>query len=344
MSDLAEGNILEVKGLKKFYPIEKGLFKKVVGNIRAVDNVNFKIKSSETLGLVGESGCGKTTTARAVLRALEPTAGEIYFRTSDNNIVDMAKLNKKQLRKVRCDMQMIFQDPYSSLNPRMPVSEIVGEFLTAHGWNKRDTRKRVAELLELVGLDPKYMNRYPHAFSGGQRQRLGIARALSLNPSLIVADEAVSALDVSVQAQILNLMKDLQDKLGISYLFIAHDLSVVRYICDKVAVMYVGKIVEIAKTDELFVHPKHPYTSGLLEAIPDADPHIEWKATLKGEVADPSKKSRGCVFEPRCKYSKDICKEKEPILKNTDSKTEHKAACHFANELKLKNVVGELSL
>ncbi|MFW5981002.1 MAG: ABC transporter ATP-binding protein [bacterium] len=343
MSDMAENNILEVKNLKKYFPIEEGFFRKVTGHVRAVNDVSFKIGQGKTMGLVGESGCGKSTIAKVILRALDPTAGEILFRTSDDRIVNMAELNKKELRNVRRDIQMIFQDPYSSLNPRMPVSEIVGEFLTAHGWKKQRVRNKVAELLELVGLDAEYMNRYPHAFSGGQRQRLGIARALSLEPSLIVADEAVSALDVSVQAQILNLMKQLQDRLGLSYLFIAHDLSVIRYICDKVAVMYVGRIVEIAETDSLYQNPKHPYTSGLLGAVPDADPDINWTPTLEGEVADPSQEIKGCIFEHRCKYSENICKEKRPLLKEVAGENEHQAACHFAGELKLTNVTGEIS-
>lgn len=234
---------------------------------------------------------------------------------------------------------MIFQDPYSSLNPRMPVLDIVGEFLIAHGWNKDDTRERVAELLDLVGLEPRYMTRYPHAFSGGQRQRIGIARALALNPSMVVADEPVSALDVSVQAQILNLIDDLQERLGLTYLFIAHDLSVIRYICDKVAVMYVGKLVEVADSDTLFSDPYHPYSSGLLAALPDADPHSDWKAVLTGEVADPSEDIQGCTFAPRCDFAQTICKKKEPSLKKVEQSNKvHRVACHRAEELELLGI------
>ncbi|MCX7841006.1 MAG: ATP-binding cassette domain-containing protein, partial [Anaerolineae bacterium] len=262
---MADNKLLEVKNLKKYFPIRKGFFRKTTGYVRAVDDVSFFINEGETLGLVGESGCGKTTVARCILRAHVPTSGSILFRTKDGNVVDLAKLSRAELRPLRPQMQMIFQDPYGSLNPRMTLFDIVGEPLYVNGMTDRKQRvERVAELLRLVGLRPEYMQRYPHAFSGGQRQRIGIARALALNPRLVVADEPVSALDVSVQAQILNLMLELQEKLGLTYLFVAHDLSVVKHISTRVAVMYVGRIVETAPTEELFYAPRHPYTDCLL--------------------------------------------------------------------------------
>ena len=334
--------MLQVENLKKYFPIEKGSFNKVTGYVKAVDDVSFRVKQGETMGLVGESGCGKTTTSRVILRALEPTSGKILFRTVKNGIVDMAVLKKNELKKIRKDIQMVFQDPYSSLNPRMPVLDIISEPMTSHGWKKKDCKDRVGELLELVGLNPKYMQRYPHAFSGGQRQRIAIARALALNPSMIVADEPVSALDVSVQAQVLNLLNKLQEEMGLTYLFIAHNLSVIRYICDSVAVMYVGKLVEVGETESLFENPCHPYTSSLLSAVPDPDPHQQgWlEETLGGEVADPSKDISGCAFAPRCKYAKEICRQERPILKNVDKDLSilHQTACHRVEELQLKGV------
>ena len=331
--------ILEVKGLKKYFPIEKGFLRRVVGYVRAVDDVSFSILTGETMGLVGESGCGKTTVARAILRALEPTGGSILFRMGDGRVVDMATLDRDRMKSVRCNIQMIFQDPYASLNPRMPVLDLVAEPLKAHGWKRKRYEERVAELLNLVGLDPRYMRRYPHAFSGGQRQRIGIARALALSPSLVVADEPVSALDVSIQAQILNLLEEMQDRMHLTYLFIAHDLSVVRYICDRVAVMYVGKLVELADTEQIFAGPLHPYTSALLSAVPDLDPHREWLGeTLSGEVADPSKHFVGCRFAPRCRYAIGICSEVEPPLEDkSGGKAEpHYAACHRSGEIELQ--------
>jgi peptide/nickel transport system ATP-binding protein len=287
---MREDALLEVRGLKKFFPIQKGLLRRVVGHIRAVDDVSFFVRPAETLSLVGESGCGKTTTARCVLRALDPTAGEVLFRAGDGSIVDVASVPRGRLRPLRREMQMIFQDPFSSLNSRMTLLEIVGEPLEVNGVaNRQERTDRVAELLRLVGLRPEYMRRYPHAFSGGQRQRIGIARALALNPRLVVADEPVSALDVSVQAQILNLMVELQERLGLTYLFVAHDLSVVKHISDRVAVMYVGQMVELAETETLFANPKHPYTAALLSAIPDPDPRARRKRTRirRSGVAPP---------------------------------------------------------
>jgi peptide/nickel transport system ATP-binding protein len=277
---IREDALLEVRGLKKFFPIQTGLLRRVVGLIRAVDDVSFFVRPAETLSLVGESGCGKTTTARCVLRAIDPTAGEVLFRAGDGSVVDVASVPRGRLRPLRREMQMIFQDPFSSLNSRMTLLEIVGEPLEVNGVSNRQERTdRVAELLRLVGLRPEFMRRYPHAFSGGQRQRIGIARALALNPRLVVADEPVSALDVSVQAQILNLMVELQERMGLTYLFVAHDLSVVKHISDRVAVMYVGQMVEMADTEVLFANPKHPYTAALMSAIPDPDPRARRKRT-----------------------------------------------------------------
>lgn len=337
MTKKKEKPILEVNGLKKYFPIEKGFLKRVEGHVRAVDDVSFKVYQGDTLGIVGESGCGKTTTARLVMRALESTDGEILFTTDKGKTVDMTKLDKRELKEVRRDMQMIFQDPYSSLNPRMPILDIIAEPMLANGWKRKDCEERVGELLELVGLQPKFMRRYPHAFSGGQRQRIGIARALALNPRLVVADEPVSALDVSVQAQILNLLMELQEKMGLTFLFIAHDLSVIRYICNKVAVMYLGRIVEIADTEDLYTRPLHPYTSGLISAVPDADPKREWLyEAISGEIED-SLGHQGCAFAPRCKYAEEKCLEEVPVLRMM-SDAEHGVACHRAEELSLKGV------
>ena len=330
--------LLEVKGLKKYFPIRKGLLRGVVGHVRAVDDVTFSIAKGETLSLVGESGCGKTTTSRCILRALTPTAGDINYRTNANRTVNLAKLPKSELRLLRREMQMIFQDPYSSLNPRMTIFDIIGEPLLVNGMrdtNKR--RERVKELLDLVRLPQAYLNRYPHAFSGGQRQRIGIARALALNPALIVADEPVSALDVSVQAQIVNLLLDLQNELGLSYLFVAHDLSVVKHVSDRVAVMYVGRIVEVANTRELFHTPKHPYTEALLSAVPKPDPRLRsQRIILEGEVADPSNPPSGCYFHPRCRHAIDRCKSETPQLEELSPN--HWVSCHRARELTLNGV------
>jgi oligopeptide/dipeptide ABC transporter ATP-binding protein len=332
--------ILEVRHLRKLFPIRKGLLQRVVGHVRAVDDVSFHIGRGETLSLVGESGCGKTTTSRCILRAVTPTSGEIRFRTEAGNVVDVAALPKGELRPLRRQMQMIFQDPFSSLNPRMTVADIVGEPLLVNGVGDRERRRaRVRELLDLVGLPGAYLNRYPHAFSGGQRQRIGIARALALNPALIVADEPVSALDVSVQAQIVNLLLELQDRLGLSYLFVAHDLSVVKHVSDRVAVMYVGKIAEIADTESLFNAPKHPYTEALLSAVPIPDPRLRSnRIVLRGEVADPSNPPSGCYFHPRCRYATERCRTDTPQLEEVAPN--HWASCYYARELSLEGVSG----
>ena len=330
--------LLEVKGLKKYFPIRKGLLRSVVGHVRAVDDVTFSIAKGETLSLVGESGCGKTTTSRCILRALTPTAGDINYHTNANRTVNLAKVPKSELRLLRREMQMIFQDPYSSLNPRMTIFDIIGEPLLVNGMNDTSKRReRVKELLDLVRLPQAYLNRYPHAFSGGQRQRIGIARALALNPALIVADEPVSALDVSVQAQIINLLLDLQNELGLSDLFVAHDLSVVKHVSDRVAVMYVGRIVEVADTRELFHSPKHPYTEALLSAVPKPDPRLRsQRIILEGEVADPSNPPSGCYFHPRCRYAIDRCKSETPQLAELGPR--HWVSCHRASELSLNGV------
>ena len=330
--------LLEVKNLRKHFPIRRGLLQRVVGHVRAVDDLDFFINEGETLSLVGESGCGKTTTSRCIIRAIQPTAGSILYRTGADQIIDLAKVPKKRLRPLRREMQMIFQDPFSSLNPRMTLFDIIGEPLLVNGVKSRKQRtERVSELLDLVGLRPEYMQRYPHAFSGGQRQRIGIARALTLNPRLIVADEPVSALDVSVQAQILNLMLELQDELGLTYLFVAHDLSVVKHISHRVAVMYVGKIVEMAETEPLFNNPKHPYTEALLSAVPKPDPRLRSeRIVLKGDVADPARPPSGCYFHPRCDYATDVCRADAPRLEEIEPK--HYVACHHANELSLMGI------
>jgi peptide/nickel transport system ATP-binding protein len=330
--------LLDVVELRKFFPIRKGLLLRTVGEVRAVDGVSFQIKKGETLSLVGESGCGKTTVSRCIVRALRPTGGAIRFRAGDAGPVDIAQVPKRDLKRVRRHMQMIFQDPFSSLNPRMMIGDIISEPLLVNGMRSRaERRDRVRELLDLVQLPAAYMNRFPHACSGGQRQRIGIARALALNPSLIVADEPVSALDVSVQAQIVNLLLELQDRLGLSYLFVAHDLSVVKHVSDRVAVMYVGKIVEIATTMSLFTRPRHPYTEALLSAVPKPDPRLRaQRIILQGEVADPAHPPGGCYFHPRCPYAIERCRTEAPAL--AELAPGHVASCHRAAELTLKGV------
>ena len=331
--------LLEVKHLKKYFPIREGFFRRVTGQVRAVDDVSFAIREGETLGLVGESGCGKTTTARSILRAIDPTSGQILFRTAQGDVVDLAALPEKEIRPLRRDMQMIFQDPFASLNPRMNILDIVGEpLLVIDGMKSRKQRmERVAELLELVGLRPEYMQRFPHAFSGGQRQRIVIARALALNPRLVVADEPVSALDVSVQAQVLNLMRDLQEKLGPTYLFVAHDLSVVKHFCDRINVMYVGKIVESGPTNAIFFQPRHPYTSALMSAVPIANPRLRKRiAPLEGDVPSPANPPSGCYFHPRCPYATEACARETPQLQ--EIAPDHFVSCHRAHELTLPGV------
>ncbi|MBM3628099.1 MAG: ATP-binding cassette domain-containing protein [Alphaproteobacteria bacterium] len=330
--------VLSVEGLRKYFPIRRGVLRRVVGHVKAVDDVSFSIARGETLSLVGESGCGKTTTSRCILRAVQPSAGSIRFLAAEGRPVDVASLPRAELRPVRRQMQMIFQDPYSSLNPRMTISDIIGEPLLVNGMGDLESRrKRVAELLDVVQLPRAYMNRFPHAFSGGQRQRIGIARALALNPALIVADEPVSALDVSVQAQIINLMLELQQRLGLSYLFVAHDLSVVKHVSHRVAVMYVGRIVEVADTRTIFAKPRHPYTEALLSAVPVPDPRKRAsRIVLEGEVADPSNVPAGCAFHPRCPYATDRCRSERPELR--DAGGGNLVACHRADELALRGV------
>ena len=334
--------LLDVKGLKKHFPIRRGLLQKVVGQVKAVDDVSFFVHQGETLSLVGESGCGKTTTARCILRAIAPTAGRVLL-SHGGEMVDVATVPKARLRSLRRQMQMIFQDPFSSLNPRMTLLDIVGEPLLVHGeGTPRQRTDRVVELLSLVGLPPEYMRRYPHAFSGGQRQRIGIARALALNPRLIVADEPVSALDVSVQAQILNLLLDLQENLGLTILFVAHDLSVVKHVSERVAVMYVGRIVETAPTEELFASPRHPYTEALLSSVPKPDPRLRSeRIVLQGEVADPANAPPGCHFHPRCRYARDVCRQEAPVQEEISPG--HFVSCHRARELSLRGVARSIS-
>jgi len=330
--------LLDVKGLKKYFPIRRGLLQKVIGQVKAVDDVTFFLNRGETLSLVGESGCGKTTTSRCILRAITPTEGEVKYRSESGEILDVGTLPKTRLQSLRRELQMIFQDPFASLNPRMTLLDIVGEPLLVHGEKRAQVRtERVAELLKLVGLRPEYMRRYPHAFSGGQRQRIGIARALALNPRLVVADEPVSALDVSVQAQILNLMLELQEKLGLTYLFVAHDLSVVKHISERVAVMYVGRIVETAPTEALFANPRHPYTEALLSAVPKPDPRRRSeRIVLQGEVADPANPPSGCYFHPRCSYATDVCRTKTPLQEEIAPNP--LVRCHRAAEISLRGV------
>ena len=332
MSTASDSDLLQVKRLQRFFPIRRGFLRRVVGQVRAVDDVSFSIKRGETLSLVGESGCGKTTTARCILRAIAPTSGEILFQTNEGAVIDVATLPRDQLRPLRRQMQMIFQDPYASLNPRMTILEIVGEPLLVHGVrNRRERQDRVEELLRLVGLRPEYLNRFPHAFSGGQRQRVGIARALALEPKVMVLDEPVSALDVSIQAGVVNLLEELQDDLGLAYLFIAHDLSVIRHISDRVAVMYLGKVVETGTRDQIYQSPAHPYTQALLSAVPVPDPVVErqrQRIILTGDVPSAVAPPSGCRFRTRCWKAQDICAEQEPEL--TDRGQGHPAACHFA--------------
>jgi oligopeptide transport system ATP-binding protein len=321
---MAETPLLEVKHLKKYFPIKGGVFSKTIGYVYAVDDVNFTIEKGETLGLVGESGCGKSTTGRTILRLIEPTEGAVYFEGED-----ITKLDKSAMRALRREMQIIFQDPYASLNPRMTVGSIIGEPLEIHKIAKgSEKEERVASLLQKVGLRAEDMRKYPHEFSGGQRQRIGIARALALNPKLIVCDEPVSALDVSIQAQVINLLEDLQAEFGLSYLFIAHNLNVVEHISNRVAVMYLGQIVELASDEELYKNPQHPYTEALLSAVPIPDPTVKKKRIiLEGDVPSPINPPKGCHFHTRCMYKDKICEEIEPEFKDIGGG--HWVACHF---------------
>jgi peptide/nickel transport system ATP-binding protein len=332
--------LLEVRDLKVHFPIQSGVLRRTVGHVRAVDGVDFAIEEGETLSLVGESGCGKTTTGRAILRILDPSSGSMMYRRADGTVVDLARLDRRALRSYRREIRMIFQDPHTSLNPRLTVLEIVGQCLRVAGVARgRELEDRVADLLRKVGLRPEYLRRYPHAFSGGERQRIGIARALALHPRLVVADEAVSALDVSVQAQTLNLLQDLQQEFSLTYLFIAHDLSVVEHISDRVAVMYVGRIVELARTGDLFDRPLHPYTEALLSAVPIADPRLRGsraRIRLAGEVADPAAPPPGCAFHPRCGYADAQCRAQVPALRQIAPG--RLAACHHAEQLELRGI------
>jgi peptide/nickel transport system ATP-binding protein len=331
--------LLDVRNLKKYFPIQRGLFKRVTGHVKAVDGVSFFIRQGETLGLVGESGCGKTTAGRLVLRAIEPTEGQVFYRR-DGEMIELTPIKRRGMKPFRREMQIIFQDPFSSLNPRMTVMEIIAEPLLIHGVASKDEiRARVRELLECVGMRVQHMNRYPYAFSGGQRQRIGIARALALKPKFIVCDEPVSALDVSIQAQVLNLLHDLQKDLELTYLFISHDLSVVEHISDRVAVMYLGSIVELAPSEELYANPRHPYTEALLSAVPSSDPdYLIKRIILPGDVPSPSNPPPGCKFHPRCRYARDICSQEIPAWREVSH--DHWAACHLADELKLAGIAG----
>jgi peptide/nickel transport system ATP-binding protein len=335
--------LLELKNLKMHFPIRKGMLRRTVGHVKAVDGLDLQIFEGETLGLVGESGCGKTTTGRCIVRIYEPTSGQILYHQK-GTATDIARLSESQLRPFQQDIRMIFQDPYSSLDPRMPVLEIVGEPLKNNrNISGQRLKDQVAQLLARVGLRPEYMHRYPHAFSGGERQRIGIARALALYPRLVVCDEAVSALDVSVRAQIMNLLRDLQQEYKLTYLFIAHDLSVVEYLCDRVAVMYVGKLVELAETEELYIHPLHPYTEALLSAVPKPDPLLRDRTRriiLDGDLPDPANPPSGCYFHTRCRYSDGRrCVREEPALRTV--RPGHAVACHYAEELTLRGVVAD---
>ncbi len=332
--------ILEIKDLKVHFPIYRGFFQRQVGAVRAVDGVSFSINRGEVLGMVGESGCGKSTVAKSVVRALTPTEGNITYHRESGDSLEIGHMDDKALLPLRKDIRMIFQDPFSSMNPRMTVEDIIGEpLMNLTSLTTAERRHKVASILETVGLRPEYRLRYPHAFSGGERQRIVIGRALALNPRLVIADEAVTALDVSVRAQILDLLKDLQRDMRLTYLVIAHDLSVVKHICDRVAVMYIGHIVELADTAELYANPKHPYTEALLSAVPIPDPRLRGKKKqilLEGDIPDPSNPPAGCPFHTRCRYVQDVCRVNVPPLRDVGGG--HLAACHFADELSLQGV------
>jgi peptide/nickel transport system ATP-binding protein len=340
--------LLEVKNLKKHYPVYKGILRRQAGSVKAVDGFSLFIREGETLGLVGESGCGKTTAGRAILRLIEPTEGEILFRSRDRGRgggttqeINVTAASKKTMKELRRNMQIIYQDPYSSLDSRMTIGSIIGEPLLVHGLSKtKEREEQVRGLLVEVGMEPDYMNRYPHEFSGGQRQRVAIARALALRPQLIIADEPVSALDVSIKAQILTLLERLQSEFNLTYLFISHDLAVVRHVCDRVAVMYLGKIVELASTNELFDHLKHPYTEALMSAVPVPDPDYRVKRILlEGDVPSPVNPPPGCTFHPRCRYAREVCRTEAPAYRELGQ--DHWVTCHFADRLSLKPVQGQ---
>jgi oligopeptide/dipeptide ABC transporter ATP-binding protein len=338
-----DDTLISVRGAKKYFPVTEGWFNRQVATIKAVDDITFDIKKGETFGLVGESGSGKSSIARLILRAYDLTGGEILFRRASGEVIDITTLGDREMRDLRREMQMIFQDPYSSLNPRMTLLDLVGEPMVIHGVGSAgEIRDRVAELLGLVGLRPEYVSRYPHAFSGGQRQRIGIARALALNPSFIAADEAVSALDVSVAAQNINLMQDLQEKLGLTYLFITHDLGMVEHISDRVGVMYLGRLMEVGATDVLFRKPLHPYTEALLAAVPQPDPRgnrTRKRVPLKGEIADAMNIPTGCPFHPRCPYADEKCRANVPALRTLDNGRQ--VRCHYAETLDLVGVAAQ---
>ena len=337
--DPSSETVLQVRDLQMHFPIQKGFLRRTTGWIKAVDGVDLTLARGQTLGLVGESGCGKTTTSRCILGGYPITGGEILFRDPEVGWVDIAKASREEMASVRRNAQIILQNPYGSLNPRMTVLDIVGEPLLINGVKGRIREERVAELLSLVGLRPEYMSRYPHAFSGGQRQRIGIARALALQPCLVICDEPVSALDVSIQAQILNLLEELQRQFGLAYLFVAHQLNVVSHICDQVAVMYVGKVMESAPTRQLYAKPRHPYTEALLSSVPWPDPRRqENEIVLEGEVADAANPPSGCLFHPRCQYAIDECRQTEPELQVLPDG--HAVRCHLAAELDLAGVMG----
>lgn len=339
----AENTLLEVTGLKKHFPVQKGVLRRTADWVKAVDGIDLTVTEGETLGLVGESGCGKTTAGRTILRLIEPTDGTVLFRSKrlEGEWIDVTAAPRQRMKALRGEMQLIFQDPYSSLNPRLNVGSIVGEpYLVHERFSRREREKRVRDLLIAVGLKADHMKRFPHEFSGGQRQRVGIARALALGPQFIICDEPVSALDVSIQAQVLNLLENLQQEFGLTYLFIAHDLSVVKHISDRIAVMYLGKIVELCSSERLFSDPAHPYTEALMSAVPVPDPAFDVeRILLEGDVPSPVDPPSGCAFHPRCLYAQDICSRTAP--EHADLGDGHTAACHFAQSLKLQAIQGE---